>query len=134
MKEIDLLPDWYKTGQKRQVNRRTQCIVLSGVFVLMVVWSLATTRSISNVKAELSRMTTQHEQAKKASAEMVELKDELKELQRKIQSVEKIDSRIDVSSVLAEIGSLVDEMVVLSRIEFRAEKFEQGRETTPSSR
>jgi Tfp pilus assembly protein PilN len=133
MKEIDFLPCWYKTGQKRQVNRRTQCIVLSGVFVLMMVWSLASTRSISNVKAEIAQAALQCEQAKKTSAEMIKMSKELKNLQEKIQSVEKVDSKIDIPSVLGEISSLVDEMIVLSKVEFAAEKFAQDREEGLSS-
>jgi hypothetical protein len=134
MKEIDFLPDWYRTGQKRQVNYRTQCIVLSGVFLVMMVWSLATTRSISNVKAGLAQMTTQLDEAERASAELEVIKTELNGLGSKIQSIGQIDSKIDVASVLAEISALIGEMVVLSKIEFIAEKPEQGRDTKPSTR
>jgi len=129
MKDIDFLPDWYKTGQKRQVNYRMQCIVLSGVFLVMTVWSLATTRSISKVKAELTQMTAQHDRADHASAELVAIKSELTKLQGKIRSIEEIDAKIDVASVLAEISALVDEMVVLSKVEFIAEKPDRGRGT-----
>ena len=124
-KDIDFLPDWYKTGQKRQVNYRMQCIVLGGVFLVMTVWILATNRSISHVNAELTQMTAQHDQANHASSELAQIRNELKELQGKIHSIEEIDSKIDVASVLAEISSLVGEMVVLSRIEFIAEKLDQ---------
>lgn len=136
MKEIDFLPDWYKTGRKRQVNYRTQCIVLSGVFLVMTVWSVATTRSISNVRAGLTQMTIQRDQAEKASVELAEIKTKLNGMRAKIQSIEEIDSRIDVASVLAEISSVVGEMVVLSKIEFVAEKLEQGKtelSTRPSA-
>lgn len=134
MKEIDFLPDWYRTGQKRQVNYRTQCIVLSGVFLVMVVWSLATNHSISEAKAGLAQMTAKCEQAEKDSAELAQMKSELKELQEKIQSIEEIDSKIDVASVLAEISSLIDETVVLSKVEFTAEKPERGRDSSRSGR
>jgi len=133
-KDIDFLPDWYKTGQKRQVNYRMQCIVLSGVFLVMTVWSLATTRSISKVKAELTQMTAQHDRADHASAELVAIKSELTELQGKIRSIEEIDAKIDVASVLAEISALIDEMVVLSRIEFIAEKPKQSRDAELATR
>lgn len=134
MKEIDFLPDWHKAGQKRQVNYRMQCTVLSIVFLVMTVWSLATTRSISNVKAELTQMTAQHDQADNASEELAQIKSELKELQGKIQSIEEIDSKIDVASVLAEISYLVNDMVVLSRMEFIAEKLGSGRNAKLTTR
>jgi hypothetical protein len=134
MKEIDFLPEWYKTGRQRRVNYRMQCIVLGGVFLVMAVWSLATSRSISSVEAGLAQVTTQRDRAEKASLELSGIKAELSALQEKIQSIEKIDSKIDVASVLAEVSSLVDEMVVLSKIEFIAEKPERARENEAPGR
>ncbi|MEJ2704425.1 MAG: PilN domain-containing protein [Sedimentisphaerales bacterium] len=133
MKEIDFLPNWYRTGQKRQVNYRTQWIVLSGVFAVMVVWSLVTTRSISSAKAELAQMTAQRQQAESASAELAAVTGELQQLQGKIRSIERIDSKIDVASVLAELSFLIDDAVVLSRVEFTAEKPTSGGSAEPSS-
>ena len=126
MKDIDFLPEWYRTGQKRQVNYRTQCIVLSGVFVVMAVWSLAAARSISNVRAELTQMAERRGQAESTSAELAEVGSELKKLRQKVGFIEEIGSRIDVASVLAEISSLIDEMVVLSKVEFISEKVGPG--------
>ncbi len=134
MKEIDFLPDWYKTGQKRQVNCRTQCIVLGGVFLVMAVWSLVTARSISNVKAGLAQMTPQLDQAEKASAELVAIKTELNGLRSRIQSIAEIDSKIDVASVLAEMSALTGKMIVLGKIEFIAEKPARSQDNEQSAR
>lgn len=127
MKEIDFLPEWYRTGQQRRVNYRVQCIVLGGVFLVMTVWGLITSRSISNVEAGMAQMTTQYDQAEQSSLELAGIKTDLETYQEKIQAIEEIDSKINVASVLAEISSLVDEMVVLNKIEFIAEKPGKGR-------
>lgn len=125
MKEIDFLPEWYKNGQRRRISYRTQCIALSGVFVAMVVWSLAASHSISKAQAELSEMALTMGQADNASAESARLENKLNELRKRVESVREIDSRIDVASILAELSYLIDQRVVLRKVEFVAERFEQ---------
>ena len=135
MKEIDFLPEWYKSGKRRQVSYRTQYIAISSVFVVMMVWSFISTRSISKARAQISQMTEQQAQAKEVSAEYAGIEDEIKVLRKKADTIEEIDSKIDVASVLAEISFLIDERIVLRKLEFIAEKFvnEQESKKTPGA-
>jgi len=123
MKEIDFLPEWYKSGRRRQVSYRTQYIAIGGVFVVMVVWSFITTHSISKAEARHAQMAANQAQAEKVSAKMAELENEMGVLRKNAGSIEEIDSRIDVASVLAEMSFLIDEKIVLRKVEFVAEKF-----------
>jgi Tfp pilus assembly protein PilN len=132
MKEIDFLPEWYKSGKRRQVSYRTQYIAISSVFVVMMVWSVITTRSISKARAQITQMATQQAQAKIVSAKYAGLEDEIRVLRKKAESIEEIDSKIDVASVLAEISFLIDERIVLKKLEFIAEKFVNKQETQKS--
>jgi len=127
MKEIDFLPEWYRSSRRRQVSYRAQCIALSGVFVVMVVWSLAATHSLSRAEAELTDLASSRRQAETPSLEMAGLENELKQLHQKVKYVQEIDSRIDVASILAELSFVIDERIVLNRVEFVAEKFGQER-------
>ena len=134
MKEIDFLPEWYKSGKRRQVSYRTQYIAISGVFVVMMVWSLIATRSISKARGQIAQMATQQAQAEIVSAKYAGLEDEMRVLRNKAESIEEIDSKIDVASVLAEISFLIDERIVLRKLEFIAEKFlnKQKADESPS--
>jgi Fimbrial assembly protein (PilN) len=123
MKDIDFLPEWYRSGQRRQVSYRTQCIALGGVFVTMIVWSLIARHSISRAEAELAGMAANHGQAENVSVELAGLESELSQLQQRAKSIEEMKSRIDVASILAELSYLIDERVVLSKVELTAEKF-----------
>ncbi len=134
MKEIDFLPEWYKSGQRRQVSYRTQYIALGGVFVVMVVWNFIATHSISKVRAQFAQMATRQTHAEGLSVKLAELKSELRGLQEKTESIEEIDSKIDVAGVLAEMSFLVDEKIVLSKVVFIAEKFEDRRHAQLSPR
>lgn len=124
MREIDFLPEWYKSGRRRQVSYRTQYIALGGVFVVMVVWNFIAMHSISKVRAQFAQMSTKQVQAEGRSAELAELQSELRDLQKKAESIEEIDSKIDVACVLAEMSFLIDEKIVLSKAALVAEKFE----------
>ncbi len=134
MKEIDFLPEWYKSGKRREVSYRTQYIALGGVFVVMVVWNFITVQSISKARAQFVQMETRQIQAEGLSIKLDELKSELKGLQEKAETTENIDSKIDVADVLAELSFLIDEKIVLNRVEFIAEKFEGKQQESQSPR
>ncbi len=133
MKEIDFLPEWYKSGKRRQVSYRTQYIAIGGVFAVMVVWSFITAHSISKTKAQYAQMATNQAQAEKVSAKLAELENEMRVLRKNAESLDEIDSKIDVASVLAEMSFLIDERIVLKKMEFIAEKFVGEQKTKTSS-
>jgi len=133
MKEIDFLPEWYKSGKRRQISYRTQYVALAGIFVVMIVWNFITTHSISEAKAELAQMAAGQAEAESASAKYIEVKSKLMSLQKKADSIGKIDSKIDISSVLAELSYLIDEKIVLSKVRFTAEKFAGEQDAKPDA-
>jgi hypothetical protein len=59
------------------------------------------------------------------SKELASFRSAVEELQKKASTVENIGSKIHVASVLAEISFLIDEDIVLSKVEIVAEKFSQ---------
>jgi hypothetical protein len=126
MKEIDFLPEWYKSGKRRQTGYRTQYVALGGVFTVMMVWNFVTTHSISKAKAQFAQAGVRQMQAENASREFTMLKTEIMNLQKKTGAIERIDSRIDVASVLAELSFLIDKKIALSKIEFVAEPVAGG--------
>jgi Tfp pilus assembly protein PilN len=132
MKEIDFLPEWYKSGKRRQVSYRTQYIAISSVFVVMMVWGIIATRSISNAQAQIAQMTIKQAEAEKVSSVYDGLENKIIALRKNAEFIEDIDSKIDVASVLAEMSFLIDERVVLQKLEFIAEKFVNEQETKKS--
>ena len=122
MKEIDLLPEWYKSGRRRQHSYRTQYIVLCGLFAVIMVWSFTASHSISKVKAALAESGLKGSATADLSEEFAKIKGQIEKLQETAAILNKIDSRIDVADVLAEISFLIGEKVVLSKVEFTAER------------
>jgi Tfp pilus assembly protein PilN len=132
MKEIDFLPEWYKSDKRRQVSYRTQYIAISSVFAVMILWGFISTRSISKARAQIAQLATKQTQAENVTAKYAGIEDEIKALKNKAESIEEIDSKINVASVLAEMSFLVDERIVLKKLEFIAEKFVNEQETKKS--
>ena len=135
MKEIDFLPEWYKSGKRRQVNYRMQYIILSGVFAVMMVWNFVSANSITEVRAKNLEMKSRQEQSEKASAKLEELKKKIEVLHEREKLLDSTDSKILVSNVLAEISYLVGDRIVLSKVDLVSEKipYKQGNEKTLQS-
>jgi Tfp pilus assembly protein PilN len=123
MKEIDFLPEWYKNGRRRQLRYSTQYIVLVCMFSVMMVWNFVSLNSVSKATAKLAKMAAEQSEVQAASKEFTKIKNELAELQIKTRILGEIDSRINVAEVLAEMSFLIDEKVVLSKVEFISERF-----------
>ncbi len=136
MAEIDFLPVWYKDNKRRQISMRRQYIALGTVFVAMMMWNLIATNSISKATVQLSQAEAERAEAEDAIVQTARINNQVTHLHEKAQFIEKIDSRIDVGGVLAEFSFLVGERIVLSRVEFIAERFtdeQQGKQKKTSS-
>ncbi|UCF00059.1 MAG: hypothetical protein JSV82_03055 [Planctomycetota bacterium] len=120
MKEIDLLPSWYKSGRRRRVSYRTQYAALGGIFVVILVWNFVAGYSISKATTELAEAETKIISAESSSNEFAKIESELAQLKKKTTILNDIDSKIDVASVLGEISFLIDKHVVLSKVELKA--------------
>jgi len=129
MKDIDFLPEWYKTGRRRQAAIRTQWAALAGIFAVMIVWDFAAGRSISTAEGQVSAMARRQVELAGAAKKFNELRAEMKSLQDKARAMDQIDSRIDVASVLGELSYLVDARIVLRKVELMSEKFAEVQQT-----
>jgi Tfp pilus assembly protein PilN len=134
MKEIDFLPEWYKSGRRRQLSYQSQYLALAGIFVVMIVWNIFATRSISKARAESADLAVEQAQAESVSVQLVDLKKRIRVHQNKRKSIENMDSKINVASVLAEISFLVDEKIILKKVEFKPEKFPEYVKSKSSSK
>ena len=133
MKEFDFLPEWYKDDQKRKVSYLKQYIALGCIFVVMVVWNLVGTFSITQAAEELSSPLQMH-QVQRLQKKSNNINKQISQLSGKARLLDKIQGRIDISSVLAEISFLLDERVVLSEVDMEAVKFNSSKTNAKSYR
>jgi len=123
MKEIDFLPTWYKNARRQQITYRAQYIALGGLFVLMLVSNFVTGRSISRAQGYLNSLAVKESVAKSVCAQYAKITNQIAALKKNEDILKKIDSRINVSDVLAELSFLVGRKIVLTKVELTAEKF-----------
>ncbi|MBN2137284.1 MAG: hypothetical protein JW720_05730 [Sedimentisphaerales bacterium] len=123
MKEIDFLPEWYKNGKRRDASYRTMYVVLGGIFAIMMVWNFFASSSVSRAEAELTRIAGGNAEAQAAARDFSQIKNLLAELQKQTETIQAIDSRINVAGVLAELSFVVDGPIVLRKVQITAEKF-----------
>lgn len=121
MKEIDFLPEWYKESKRRRTHVRRQYVALAGVFLVMMTYNLAATHQSARATAELARLEGKRIEAESILHEFNVVTKAFDAVKTKADLIERIDSRIDVGAVLAEISHLIEDTLVLSRVEFTAE-------------
>jgi len=118
MNDVDFLPQWYKENTRRRQGVQRQYIVLAALFLVMIVWNSVALRSIKRVSAEVALSEPHQRQAEHVSFERQELMNRLEQIEESILSLERLDSRVDVAAVLAELSVLIDRGVVLGRVAF----------------
>ncbi|MCK4959499.1 MAG: hypothetical protein KAT00_08855 [Planctomycetes bacterium] len=123
MKEIDFIPEWYKTGKRRKVNYHRQYAVIGVVFLFMMVWSFATSRSISVARAQIAWTENFLSANSSVGAEYNSLQAELASLRGKTDVLEKLENRTDISSIIAELAFLTGNNIVLGSLDLHVEKF-----------
>lgn len=121
MKEIDFLPDWYKEGKRRRAQMRRQYAALTMIFLGMLTYNLSVSHRINRASADVARLDQRRIHAESTLHQFNRISKDLSEYQKKVNSIETVDSRIDLAAVIAEISHVIGEQVVLSRIEFNSE-------------
>jgi len=124
MKEIDFLPEWYRTGARRLNNYHTLYVATISVFLMIVASSFITSWSVSRARGQLNQMQNTYAAGSEVSREYAEVKDELARLTRQADILERLDSKIVVAHVLGELGFLTDKKIVLNKVGIRAEPFD----------
>ena len=124
MKEINFIPDWYKSGRKKQMGYRMQYIVIGSIFAVMLFWNVITSRSISKAHASLDITESERQIQESSSSEYAELTSDIDRLKRQATIIEEIDSRILLADILAETSFLIDEKIMLTELNIFAQKFD----------
>ena len=128
MKEIDLLPEWYKSSKKHHNAMRVQYAALGLVLFLMILWTLLAGSSIKNARAQLTELESKRVSMEKIVRQYSELSGIVEQLRQNKITLEKVDSHLDISSTLAELSFLLDDGIIINRLAITAEKI--GKDTT----
>lgn len=126
MRDIDLLPQWYKSGRQKQRTLRSQYMVLAGVVVIMLVWNFLAANSVSTVRAQLNSDDGEYAYAQSVIEKSQEIAGKVAKLEDKVNLVEQVDSKISVVNILSELSYLLGDEIVLSEVSFESEQIGTG--------
>jgi hypothetical protein len=111
---------------------RKQYIALVAVFLLMMTFNLTATHRASRIAADMARHAEQQMRAETVVHEFNLVTNELNQLKTRANLMKGIDTRFDVAAILAELSHIVDESVVLSKIDLLAEPFAKAKDDVAS--
>lgn len=120
MKEIDFIPEWYKSGQKKIGSYQRQYALVASLFIALLAWSYTTGSFVSNARASFDSTQRLLEISKPLEQEYNDLKEEVADLEKKVFVLERVRSKVDVSSVIAELSYLIEDRIVLSKLSFKS--------------
>jgi hypothetical protein len=124
MKEINFLPDWYIQDRIKNRKRQEYYAVVILVIVDLIAWNI-----FINEKAALAKTGNQYY----TRAYQAQCKGELKyniaqaaytQLKTKAAVLDSMDSKIKISTVLAELSYITGDKIILSSLEIRSVPFE----------
>jgi hypothetical protein len=124
MREIDFLPEWYKTGKKRRGSYRRQYIVIIGLFVTMIAWSLAAGYTISAVEGHVEIMQKSLDAHQNIEAKFDQYNQAFSLLQERGEKLDRLTPTVEIASVFAEISYIASDNIMLTEFEIRSEIYE----------
>lgn len=122
MKEIDFLPIWYKDALRRQRWYRMQYAAIVCLLAAMIGWSFLTAQSLSKAQAVIRQQQLSPAQ-KQMLDECVQIQTQLSELGRQAGIIRKLDSKVIIADILAELSFLMDSRLLLTQLDIQAEDF-----------
>jgi hypothetical protein len=123
MKDIDFIPDWYRTGRLRKVSYRRQYTMILCLFGVLVGWSFVSGLSVSRGRAEVNRREQTYQADESISARFEGLKKELAVLMDTKRILNQVDPRADFGAALAELSQVAGQRIILRSLEVQPEKY-----------
>lgn len=124
MNEIDFIPEWYKADRRKIISYRRQYAVIIFILVVMVVWSFDAGRSVSKANAKIEQMRTILNANADLAVEHDRYRTEADRLQNKAQMLEQLDHKINFAAIFAELSFLIDDSIVLSKLDIFPEQYQ----------
>jgi len=123
MREIDFLPEWYKTGKRRRGSYRRQYIVIIGLFVTMIAWSFAASYTISTVEGHVAIMQKSLDAHQNIEVKFDKYNQAFSLLQERGEKLDRLDPSVEVASIFAELSYIATDNIMLTEFEIRSEIF-----------
>ena len=123
MKEINLIPQWYQESKKHRSRCYIQYIAIAAAFILVVLICVAAEAYVAAGKSRLGNLEKEYEAYRDTSNEYEKMRARINELKKKTSIINQIDAKMDITCVLGEISFLLDDALIIKKIEITSEPF-----------
>ena len=134
MREIDFIPEWYRTDRVRKRRYARQYTLIGSLFLLMMVWSFIVGGHVDRVAAEVQQLQTDLEKTVNRAEQVAVLQDEITGMKEKMALLDRIKPRTQLTAILGEIAYLMRENIILSKLLIKNEPIKGSNENTTASR
>ncbi len=125
MKEIDLLPTWYKERRRMRSKHRIQYFLAGAVFLILIIWNISMTTSIKSAKADLNQIKDKSSSSRKILNKYKSINQKISSLNEQNTILEKINSRLSMTGLMAELSHLLKKKIIITRIYIKSEKVQK---------
>jgi len=133
MREIDFIPEWYKTDRIRKRRYARQYTIITVIFVMMMVWSFVVGQHVKSVSAEVEGIQSAFAKGKDRVQQTLKLKSEIDGLKQKAALLDKIKSRTETTAILGELSCLIQDNIILSKMSLSNQPIEAFKNVSPAS-
>lgn len=127
MKELDFLPEWYRTDRQRKLRRHRQYVLFGLVASLMAAWSFIIGQSVSGLQAQTRQIEATLENGQQILQTALEKELAIEQLRRQAEILDILTPRTAVSAVLGELSHSVNEQIIFSKVSLLQEPVAAGR-------
>ena len=126
MKDIDFLPESYKSGMKWRISLRNQCIIAVILLFGLSGWDMANVYELKGAMRLQQQRKGQVEQALAISKELSKVQGRLQETRSQFSVLRSLDSKVKIPNVLGELSYVMGSGIVLEKLNIKEEKLKSG--------
>lgn len=123
IQQIEFLPVWYKQSSQRNRSYLTQYILLAVMFCMILMLDSLYMGFISNAKGGIAENKDNARMAEACTRKYEKLKQDIADLEKYTDTLDRIDSRVNIPNVLGELSFLAGKNIVFSELALSAEGF-----------
>lgn len=126
MREIDFIPEWYKTDRMRKRQNVRHSTLIAILFSVMMLWSFIAGSHVRHVTAAVEEIQEAYQKSTARVDQTQVLNDEIAALKQKATLLDRITPRTKATSILGELSYLIQKNIILSELSLSYEPIENS--------
>lgn len=137
MKEIDFVPQWYRSSQRRRNDLAVRVACLCMLVAAMVAWSIRNLAVVQMAEADTAALQESYRSQRALLDQHAALQHRLQQLEERRALLQALRGGVRVEQVLAELSHLMPEAMALTNVTLRQHdrlEFKHSQGSAPGDR